>query len=159
MYTKIVTVLSGCCFALSALAGEFTADEQTVWSLERAYWAYVKNNDVDGYLTLWDERFVGWPGFSKTPMEKNNISGWLAWVHDNPSKIYDYELTKEAVRAFGDVVIVHYRVHGFYRSADTGEIVSVRRTSRITHTWQKRGDSWQIITGMSCSLPTDNANQ
>jgi ketosteroid isomerase-like protein len=130
-----------------------------MWNLERAYWEYARNNDVDGYLTLWDERFVGWPSFSKTPMGKNNISGWLASVHNNPSQIYDYELTREAVRAFGDVVVVHYRVHHFYRSADTGEIISARRTSRITHTWQKRGDSWQIITGMSCSPPADDANR
>ena len=159
MRSKMATVLLGCCIALSALAGETTADERTVWNLEQAYWVYVKNNDVDGYLTLWDARFVGWPGFSRTSMGKNNISGWLESLHNNPSRIYDYELTREAIRGFDDVVVVHYRVHGFYRSADTGEIVSARRTSRVTHTWQKHGISWQIITGMSCSLPADNANR
>ena len=44
------------------------ADEEAVWKLEEAYWQFVKNNDIDGYRSLWDERFVGWPGFSESPV-------------------------------------------------------------------------------------------
>ena len=39
-------------------------DEEAVWALEEAYWVYVKEQDLDSYRALWDERFVGWPGFS-----------------------------------------------------------------------------------------------
>ena len=76
-------------------AREMNAEESeaAVWQLEEAYWRYVKANDLDGYRTLWDERFVGWPGFAEHPVGKANI----------------------------------------------------------THTWQRRGDSWRIITGMSAT--------
>jgi hypothetical protein len=148
MRTITVTFLLGFLISLPALSDE-TADEEAVWNLEEAYWVYVKNNDVDGYLTLWDERFVGWPGFSKAPMGKVKIHEWILPLHENPAETYDYELTREAVRSFGDVVVAHYLVRDYFRSANTGEVVRQLDEYRITHTWQRRGETWQIITGMS----------
>jgi len=58
-------------------AAEMTADEQAVWRLEEQYWVYVAKSDLDGYLTLWDERFVGWPSFSPKPVGKDGIGGWI----------------------------------------------------------------------------------
>lgn len=139
-----------------AWAADLTADEQAVWELEEAYWVYVKNQDIDGYLTLWDDSFVGWPSFSKSPMGKESIAVWIPPLHANPTLSYDYELKRMAVRSFGDVVVAHYLVHDFHRSAETGEIVTNNRPYRITHTWQKRNGTWRIITGMSGSLVEDD---
>ncbi len=62
-------------FLISSPAwGDQAADEEAVWHLEEAYWGYVKSNDIPGYLTLWDERFVGWPGFSEAPVGKEKHS-------------------------------------------------------------------------------------
>lgn len=129
-------------------------DEQAVWDLEMAYWEYVKSNNTEGYLTLWDDGFVGWPGFSESPVGKDEIANWIGPLHENPEESYDYELTRKAVRSFGDVVAVHYLVRDFMRSASTGEIVRPLDTYRITHSWQRNGDSWKIITGMSSSQVT-----
>lgn len=125
------------------------ADEAAVWKLEETYWEYVKSNDVEGYLTLWDDRFVGWPGFSDAPIGKERIHEWILPLHENRSETYDYELTREVVRSFGDVVVVHYLVRDFFRSRSTGEVVRQLDEYRITHTWQRRGIGWAIITGMS----------
>jgi len=70
-------------------------------------------------------------------------------LHANPKERYDYELTKKAVRAFCDVVVTHYLVRDFFRDAGSNEIVRELDTYRITHTWQRRNEKWQIITGMS----------
>lgn len=148
MRTLISTVLMLVSTAMPAAAP--TADEQAVWALEEAYWEYVKANDLEGYRTLWDERFVGWPGFSPKPVGKDQIAGWIPPLHANPGEQYDYELTKTALRAFGeDIVVVHYLVRDFYRDPTTGEVVRELDTYRITHTWQRRGETWQIVTGMS----------
>ncbi len=149
MRSIAVTTLLSLCFSLPTLSAELTEAEQAVWDLEEAYWQYVKNNDVGGYRTLWDERFVGWPGFSKKPVGKENIADWIPPLHENPTETYDYELTREAVRSFGGVVVVHYLVRDFLRSASTGEVVRQLDVDRITHTWQRKGNSWRIITGMS----------
>jgi hypothetical protein len=49
--------------ALTATAfGQNSAkDEAQVWELEKAYWEYVKANDLEKYRALWHENFVGWP--------------------------------------------------------------------------------------------------
>ena len=138
---------------LAPLWSDNAADEKAVWNLEEAYWKYVKSNDIKGYRALWDENFVGWPGFSKDPVGKAGIGDWIAPLHKNPAEQYDYELTPKAVRSFGDVVVVHYLVHDFYRSPSTGEIVRQLDEYRITHTWRRKGESWQIITGMSSAQP------
>jgi hypothetical protein len=143
----IILLLSGHAMA------DATSDEKAVWNLEETYWKYVKNNDIKGYLTLWDERFIGWPGFSQTPLEKANVADWIPALHKNPAERYDYELTPKAIRSFGDVVVVHYLLHDFYRSSTTGEVIRSLDEHRITHTWQRRGDTWQIITGMSGAQP------
>ncbi len=155
MRMKLTVVVSALCLSLSVLSDELTADEKAVWQLEESYWRYVKNDDISGYLTLWDERFVGWPGFSRTPTEKDSIGGWIPPLHDDLSVIYDYTLTREAVRSFGDVVVAHYLVRDFYRSASTSEILRKRAVFRVTHT-RGRGDKWQIVTGMSGTLIGDD---
>ena len=148
-----IIVLLGFSFCARVWADE-AADEQSVWRLEEAYWVAVKKNDIPRYLKLWDARFVGWPGFSEKPVDKSHIADWIAPLHKDPAKTYDYQLTREAVRSFGEVVVVHYLVKDFARSATTGAIVKQGDVYRITHTWQRRGDSWQIITGMSGAQPS-----
>ena len=154
-----ISVLGFFLAGLTSAAGaqQLSADESEVWGLEEAYWEYVKANDIEGYRTLWDERFVGWPGFSRQPLGKESIHEWIPPLHEDPALRYHYVLTQEAVRAFGpDIVVAHYLVRRFYRAADSGEVVGPEQVSRITHTWQRRGDTWQIVTGMSGTLIGDD---
>ena len=126
-------------------------DEAAVWQLEQDYWEYVKANDLDSYRALWDQRFVGWPGFSPHPLGKENISDWIPPLHEDPERELDIELKQEAVRSFGDIVVAHYLFKFIYRHPRTGEMIDEGNWGRITHTWQRRGDTWEIVTGMSAS--------
>lgn len=148
MRNAAIAILLVFFFSLSAWSDE-SADGEAVWQLEEAYWRYVKSNDLANYRSLWNERFVGWPGFSDHPVGKEGIGEWIAPLHANPAETYDFQLTREAVRSFDDVVVVHYLVQDFMRSSESGDIIRYRDRYRITHTWQRNGDSWQIITGMS----------
>lgn len=139
-----------CSLAMTALAGP-AEDEAAVWKLEEDYWTYVKAQDLDSYRTLWDERFVGWPSFSALPLGKDRIGEWIPPLHQDPSKKLDYELKREAVRSFGDVVVAHYLYRTIHRDAKSGNVVDQGKWTRITHTWQRRGESFQIVTGMSAS--------
>jgi hypothetical protein len=119
-----------------------------MYILEEAYWKYAKANDAEGYESLWNEKFVGWGACLKTPHGKENIADWIGPLHADPSLQFRYELTKEAVRSFGNIVVAHYLVRMYMQSMVT-EQPQVELTLRITHTWQRQGKSWQIITGMS----------
>ena len=43
----------------TVFAQDSTKDETQVWNLEKAYWEYVKANDLEKYRALWHEDFVG----------------------------------------------------------------------------------------------------
>ena len=148
---KTILALFVFLFPALAMTGEMTADEAAVWQLEEAYWQYVETNDQNAYRTLWDERFVGWPGFSPHPLGKANIADWISPLHGDSRRSFSARLQREAVRAFGDVVVAHYLVRDVWRDASTGEIIEQSAPYRITHTWQRHGNTWQIITGMSAS--------
>jgi len=152
MWIRSVIVLAGMLISMSANAAELTDDEQAVWNLEVAYWEYVKSADIPGYRSLWDERFVGWPGFSEKPLDKSNIQAWVIELHSHPDSSVHYDLTMQSVRSYGDVVAVHYLARFSARSDTTGEVIGKESVSRITHTWQRQGDTWRIITGMSGTL-------
>jgi hypothetical protein len=126
-------------------------DEAAVWQLEENYWKYVRGQNLDAYRALWDERFVGWPDFSPQPLSKDRIADWIPPLHQDPTKVFDYALKRQAVRSFGDIVVAHYLQKSIYRDARTNEILEESSWVRLTHTWQRRGDSWQIVTGMSAS--------
>jgi hypothetical protein len=44
--------------ATAAFGQESAKDEAQVWNLEKAYWEYVKANDLEKYRALWHEDFV-----------------------------------------------------------------------------------------------------
>jgi hypothetical protein len=128
------------------------SSEDQVWKMEELYWNYVKDNDIENYLTLWHKDWVGWPGFSAKPIDKSNISDWIPPLFADKSKKFDYELKKMAVVPFGDdIVAVHYAVGLLSFDKETGK-KTLPKWSKITHTWKRYGEKWLIITGMSADL-------
>ena len=56
------------------MAQDSAKDETQVWNLEKAYWEYVKANDLEKYRALWHDDFVGWPLFSAAPVRKDHVT-------------------------------------------------------------------------------------
>ena len=65
-------------------------DEAQVWSLEKAYWEYVKANDLEKYRTLWHENFVGWPLVSLAPVRKDHVTDWITTNKSKAIKLQSY---------------------------------------------------------------------
>src|SRR6201993_583725 len=129
--------------ASSLQALKFTGAEQAVWEQEETYWRLVKADNRQGYLDLWDDRFVGWPRFENNPIHKDVITRFMS-----ERRVLDYRLEPLSVREFGgNVVITLYRATVHSRDS-TGANESTR-ASRLTHTWMKTEKGWRIIGGMS----------
>jgi ketosteroid isomerase-like protein len=121
-----------------------------VWALEDDYWRFVKAGDVERYVTLWHEKFIGWPCDQDHPKRKSAIGDWVREVRDKKIKVTS-ALTREGAEDFGDTVVVHYR----FTKVDTypdGRVEGHGRESKITHTWMRVGNTWQIIGGMCGGL-------
>jgi len=122
-----------------------------VWDREADYWRFVKEGDVESYVSLWHDRFIGWPCGQDHPKRKAFIGDWVREVRDKRIKV-DSNLTREGAEDFGNVVVVHYR----FTRVDTfpdGRVEGKGKESKITHTWMKVGDAWLIIGGMCGTLP------
>ena len=117
------------------------------WKLETAYWNYVKAVDLDGYRNLWHRDFVGWPSSSSQPARKDHITDWITASTDKGIRLQWYSIQPAASQATENIVIVHYWVTSFW--ADKAGHGEPPETNRITHTWIKTGDGWQILGGMS----------
>jgi ketosteroid isomerase-like protein len=129
-----------------SFAAEFSDSEATVWQMEESYWRLVAAGDVEAYVALWHDDFVGWPCFSWTPTGKANIGSWVEEIRDNDWTL-TYELRPEAVQLFGDVAVVHYAAEYVYGYGD-GTSKGKGDWRKFTHTWMKVGKDWQIIGGM-----------
>jgi hypothetical protein len=147
-----VVLLIGLYWPIPASAQSQSVSE--VWALEDDYWRFVKAGDVESYRTLWHEKFIGWPCDRDKPLRKSSIGDWVREIRDKKIKVTSV-LTREGAEDFGAIVVVHYR----FTRVDTypeGRVEGRGRESKITHTWMRVGNTWQIVGGMCGGLaPTE----
>ncbi len=147
MQFRWLTFVAGLCLAFPIAAKDLSADEKVVWQLEEDYWRYVGAGDVDSYVKLWHEDFVGWPCFEWNPARKGDIGKWVRDIRDNHWKL-SYQLKPLDSQAFGNgTVVVYYAAEYVYDYGD-GTHSGSGIWRKFTHTWMKSGGNWQIIGGM-----------
>ncbi len=141
--------------AISAAAparAQQSDNEKAVWKLETAYWEDVKALDLNNYKALWHENFVGWPYSSSQPVRKGHITDWIKAHTDKGETLAWFELTPADSRATENVVVTEYWLTSLWADkAGHGEPF----TQRVTHTWIKTANGWEIIAGMSASVPAN----
>ena len=128
--------------------------EAQIWSLEKAYWDYVKANDLQKYRALWHPDFVGWPFVSPAPVRKDHITDWITSNTSKGLKLQSYSIEQLAAQMTGDIAINYYRIKANWTKGETGEVARTDAI-RITHTWIKTNGTWQILGGMSAPVNTD----
>jgi ketosteroid isomerase-like protein len=122
-----------------------------VWDREEEYDGYVKAGDVENYKRLWHKDFIGWPCGQDHPVGKTSIGKGVQEIRDNKI-VVESTMTREGAQDFGDVVVVHYSCTEIDTYPD-GRVEGHGKQFKITHTWMKVGDTWQIIGGMCGTLP------
>jgi ketosteroid isomerase-like protein len=144
--TLIVVLLAPTLFAAPP-----SGEAEKVWSHEKAYWEYVKANDLQKYRTLWHTDFLGWPTVSPEPLRKDHITDWITAHTSMGETLKSYDLEPLTAQVTGNVTTTTYRVRLTWADK-TG--AGQPSTIRIIHTWLRNaGGTWQIISGMSA--PTD----
>jgi ketosteroid isomerase-like protein len=141
------TIILFVVLAATTFAQDSAKDETQVWQLEKAYWEYVKANDLEKYRALWNENFLGWPFVSSAPVRKDHITDWITANTSKGIRLQSYSIEQLAIRITGDVALDYYRINATWANSEGAEI----RTDkfRITHTWIRSRGTWQIIGGMS----------
>ena len=136
--------------ATAGFAQSAANDEAQVWSLEKSYWDYVKNEDLEKYRALWHENFVGWPYVSSVPVRKDHITDGITMNTSKRLKLVSYAIEQSAIQVTGDIAVNYYRIKANWAMKDG---VEVRKDAlRVTHTWIRTHGSWQIVGGMSAPV-------
>jgi hypothetical protein len=87
--------------AVTTFAQDSAKYEAQVWSLEKAYWEYVKANDLEKYRALWHENFLGWPYVSSAPVRKDHITDWITANTSKGVKLQSYSIEQLAIQGHG----------------------------------------------------------
>lgn len=131
--------------ATRLFAQELTPAQQEVWQLEETYWSDVKASNADHYASLWHQAFLGWPRDRDRPIGKKELTEG-AQKKMTEGHVVSYEFLSKAVTAVGNVGVTQYSVK-VTRTVKDGATETY--TSRVTHTWMRRGKIWEILGGMS----------
>jgi ketosteroid isomerase-like protein len=147
MHLRLTALVAGILLAFPIAARERSPHEAAVWQLEEYYWRFVSSGDIDAYVKLWHDDFVGWPCFEWNPARKGDIGKWVRDIRDNRWKL-TYQLKPLEIQEFGsDTVVVHYAAEYVYDYGD-GTRSGDGIWRKFTHTWMKTEGGWQIIGGM-----------
>src|SRR5262249_40804419 len=135
--------------ASTAFAQDSAKDEAQVWNLEKAYWEYVKANDLEKYRALWHDNFLGWPLVSSAPVRKDHITDWITANTSKGIKLQSYSIEQLAIQVTGDIAINHYRIKAMW---DNGHSAEARTDAlRMTHV-DSLARHLGIIGGMSAPM-------
>ena len=132
------------------MAQDSARDETQVWNLEKAYWEYVKANDLEKYRALWHDDFVGWPLFSSAPVRKDQVTDWITANMSEGVKLQSFSIEQLAIQVIRDTAINHYRIKMVWAGPSPTE--SNTEVLRATHTWIRTHGAWQIIGGMAAPV-------
>ena len=134
----------------AAFAEGSDKEQAQIWNLEKAYWEYVKANDLEKYRALWHENFLGWPFVSAVPVRKDHITDWITSNTSKNITLQSYSIEQLAIQVTGDIATDFYRINATWANGAGAEVKTDRL--RITHTWIRTHGTWQIIGGMSSPL-------
>jgi ketosteroid isomerase-like protein len=130
----------------SDLGAASPEDVETIWALEQVYITAHRNADHQSVLSLWDDRFLGWPSPLHGTTGKEGGPKYLAEYAAEPSQ-RSFRIERQGIRLVGDVAINHYRLHWWVGQEDAPLSSG---TTRLTHTWIRDRGVWRILGGMEC---------
>jgi ketosteroid isomerase-like protein len=129
-------------------------NEKTIWELEHDYWRYVEGNNLPAYQALWHRDFLGWPSVSAAPVRREHIIDWITTQTSERLAFKSVAFKPAAIQLTGDIALVCYW-ETFKWIAKDGS--GAEQKIRVTHTWIKTGNRWEIIGGMSMPEPAGPA--
>lgn len=152
MKAKAITIPLLFALCTGTVFAQQSANEVAVWKLERSYWECVKTADLAGYRGLWNTKFVGWPYISPAPQQAEHVTDWLKQYTAKGVRLSSYSLQPMGSVAKSNMVVTYYRLTAVW--TDKG-VNGKPQTSRVTHTWLRTPEGWQILGGMSAHQAED----
>ena len=109
--------------------GTLSPQQAEVWQQEITYFQYWQARDFTKYMSLWDDHFIGWPGYREHPVGKREIEKEVAEEFRAAQTKPAAPPEPESIVVSGNVGVAYYILHVTEGSSQF--------TFRISHTWLK----------------------
>lgn len=132
-----VILLSG-----NSSAQQWTDAQKEVWAGVEKYWDAPAKGDVQGFLSYFDDSYMGWNYLSRVPQSKANTSKWIENEMKNNSTIL-YNITPLTIWVKGDFAYVHYTYSQLTKENKTGK--ETPSSGIWTDILMKKNGKWVLI--------------
>ena len=133
-------ILSAFC-VLSLSAQQWTDEQLEVWKSVETYWDLANTGKVDGFLSYYDESFIGWPyGSDATHCQKTRAK-WIKYYLPLSTTLVS-TITPEAIWVKDNFAFVHYYYSNVTKDSE-GKVSF--ESGRWTDILMKKGDRWIMI--------------
>ena len=119
--------------------------QETIWSLELAYFTHFHAAEYEQMLALVHPAFLGWPDSLPSPLDREGSAAFMRKAATSPSAC-NIRLERAGIEIQGNVSLTQYVVHVQPQGSAT------THSSRICHTWIREGSDWKLLGGMSRDL-------
>ena len=146
----VVMLLSGNIFAQ-----QWSAEQQDVWAGVQKYWEAPAKGDLRGFLSYFDDSYMGWSNQSLVPQSKANTSKWIENDMKNNSTVI-YTLTPLTIWVKGDFAYVHYSYSQLSKDNKTGK--ETPSSGIWTDILMKKDGKWILIGDHGGRTSSDKNN-
>lgn len=136
-----VSLLFSIFFVLSLNAQQWSDEQLEVWKSVQTYSDLANKGDLEGFLTYYDDSFIGWPYGSDATHSKATRSKWVKYYMPLSTTLVS-TITPEAIWVKDNFAFVHYYYSNV--SKDQNGKVSFE-SGRWTDILMKKDGKWVMI--------------
>ncbi len=123
-------------------AQEWSSQQKEVWAGIEKYWDVASDNDAAGFLSFFDENYIGWSNQSYVPQSKANTSKWIKHDFKKNSTVL-FTLTPVTIWVKDDFAFANYFYSQLEKNKKTGK--EEASSGKWTDILMKKGNKWLLV--------------
>ena len=129
-------------FNSNLFAQQWSSEQKEVWAGIEKYWEVSSKGDAQGFMSYFDESYIGWSYQTVVPQNKSNTSKWITNEVKNNTTVL-YTLTPVTIWVKGDFAFANY----FYAQIEkNNQIGKEEQTAgKWTDILMKKDGKWLLI--------------
>ena len=126
---------------LNLNAQQWSPEQLEVWKVVQTYTDLANKGDVEGFLSYFDESFLGWPYGSDAAHDKSARAAWIKYYLPLSTNLVS-TITPEAIWVTDNFAFVHYYYSDVSKNSD-GKVSS--ESGRWTDILMKKDGKWLMV--------------
>ncbi len=126
----------------NSFAQQWSDAQKDVWAGVQKYWEVSSSGNAQGFMSYFDDSYMGWSNQSRVPMSKDNVSKWITQDSKDNSTLV-YSITPLTIWVKGDFAYVHYTYSTLEQNKETSK--KTPSSGTWTDILMKKDGKWVLI--------------